>query len=94
MKNQEKANKNSSDAFITPVIGTAAAILATGRVKFLKIEPASFNPSRKLIFLIPREIAEDLYQKLILGKLLVDASANILWVEKLKEKIFRQGITK
>jgi len=81
---------NKEQTFITQSISTAAALLATEEITFNKI--AQSTGFKKEIHLVPKKKAEDFYQKMLSGKLMVNALENSLWVEKLKELIFRTNI--
>jgi len=74
------------DHFTTTDVSTASALLATGKVLFDGLKES--GNGRKNICLTPRQTALELYSDYRRGELMVNASDNGRWVQKLKKEIF------
>jgi len=73
-------------------ISTCAAILASSdKVSLHGVKPSG-RSSKTAILLEPKAEAELLYRELLNEKLMINASRNLVWVEKLKSLVFGNGL--
>ena len=77
--------------FSTTNLATAAALLSTGKVKYVGLQDDPHS-NRKLMLLTPREKAKALYKTLLEDKLMINASKNGMWIAKLKADIFGRDV--
>ena len=77
--------------FSTTNLSTAAALLSTGKVKYIGLQDDP-QSNRKLVLLVPREQAKQLYQALLEDKLMINAGQNSMWIAKLKADIFGRDV--
>jgi hypothetical protein len=77
--------KMEKTTFSTTNLSTAAALLATGELQLVDVVQEG---SRKKMLLSPRIRAKEIYAQLRNDKLMINASKNDYWINRLKDLIF------